>query len=59
MGSRPSSVVERVAFNHVVLGSIPTADGVYQLDKILELCFFGRAIRTGSFEKKGTGPKYI
>jgi hypothetical protein len=25
--SRPSSVVERVAFNHVVVGSIPT-DGV-------------------------------
>ena len=41
---RPSSVVERVAFNHVVVGSIPTDGGLF-LD-----CFFSSFLLTKGFK---------
>ena len=38
--SRPSSVVERVAFNHVVVGSIPTDGGMcYYYFNFYMICF--------------------
>ena len=37
--SRPSSVVERVAFNHVVVGSIPTDGGLFSLPALLSVFF--------------------